>query len=401
MLVLAVNVLHISESDRAGGAARAAWKLHRDLRSRGHVSRMLVGRKQSADRDVRSVKRGNGWRAADRLAGEALDRLGLQYVFYPSSFAVARDPWFRAADVVQLHNLHGSYFSYSALPLLSRRKPVVWLLHDMWAFTGHIAYSLDCERWRHGCGSCPYLHEYPALPRDTTAALWRWKRAVYARSRLTLVTPSRWLASLVRESPLLGRFPVRHIPYAVDTEAFAPGDRAAARRALDLPPERPIVLFVASDVADPRKGFHALEQAVRGLGEPPLVVVAGAGEVPSGIETRGLAELADGRLADAYRAADVVALPSLADNFPNVAIEALACGRPVVARPAGGIGEAVRHLETGWLGADLAAGLRELLADGELRERLGRTGREVAEREYGLSLQTDRYLELYAELAGG
>jgi glycosyltransferase involved in cell wall biosynthesis len=398
---LAVNVLHISESDRAGGAARAAWKLHRDLRSRGHVSRMLVGRKQSADRDVRSVKRGNGWRAADRLAGEALDRLGLQYVFYPSSFAVARDPWFRAADVVQLHNLHGSYFSYSALPLLSRRKPVVWLLHDMWAFTGHIAYSLDCERWRHGCGSCPYLHEYPALPRDTTAALWRWKRAVYARSRLTLVTPSRWLASLVRESPLLGRFPVRHIPYAVDTEAFAPGDRAAARRALDLPPERPIVLFVASDVADPRKGFHALEQAVRGLGEPPLVVVAGAGEVRSGIETRGLAELADGRLADAYRAADVVALPSLADNFPNVAIEALACGRPVVARPAGGIGEAVRHLETGWLGADLAAGLRELLADGELRERLGRTGREVAEREYGLSLQTDRYLELYAELAGG
>src|SRR5919205_1809561 len=185
-----LNVLHISESDAAGGAARTAYKVHRGLKEQGHDSRMLVGRKVTADRDIRRIKRHDGWRAADRLTGAVLDSLGLQYALYPSSFGVSLDPWFRAADVVQLHNLHGSYFSVSALPVLTRLRPTVWLLHDQWAMTGHVAYSLDCERWRHGCGSCPYLAEYPRLRRDTTALLWRLKRAVYRRSgALPLLPP--------------------------------------------------------------------------------------------------------------------------------------------------------------------------------------------------------------------
>jgi len=135
-----LDVLHISESDAAGGAARAAYKIHRGLNGIGHRSRMLVGRKVTRDADIRRLKRNVAWRAADREAGSVLDAVDLQYVFYPSSFGVVRDDWFRAADVVQLHNLHGSYFSFTALPALSRRRPVVWLLHDQWAMTGHVAY---------------------------------------------------------------------------------------------------------------------------------------------------------------------------------------------------------------------------------------------------------------------
>jgi glycosyltransferase involved in cell wall biosynthesis len=359
---------------------------------------MLVGRKRSSDETVRSVKRNTAWRVADRATAGLLDRLGLQYVCYPSSWAVAADPWFRSADVVQLHNLHGSWFSYSALPLLTRRKPVVWLLHDMWPFTGHVAYSRDCERWRDGCVSCPYVEAYPALPRDSAATLWRWKRFVYARSRLSLVAPSRWLASLVRDSPLLGRFPLRHIPYAVDTTTFAPAVRTAARVSLGLPPDRSVVLFVAADVSDRRKGFDLLERAIHALPERPLVVVAGEAALPEDADMRALGQLDDARLAAAYAAADVVALPSRDENFPNVALEALATATPCVARPVGGIPEVVRHLETGWVGEDLAEGLRLLLGDEGLRERLGRNGREVALREYSVDLQTSRYLDLYEEL---
>src|SRR5438067_8868527 len=95
-----MNGLHISDSDRGGGAARTAWTIHTGLRGLGHGSRMLVGRPVSGDRDVRSIKRNDLWRAADRAAAEILDRLSLQYVLYPSSFAVPGDPWFRDADVV-------------------------------------------------------------------------------------------------------------------------------------------------------------------------------------------------------------------------------------------------------------------------------------------------------------
>jgi len=396
-----VNVLHISESDAAGGAARAAYKIHRGLNGLGHSSRMLVGRKVTSDGEVRRLKRNQLWRAADRAAGELLDRASLQYVFYPSSFGVAWDPWFRGADVVQLHNLHGSYFGFTALPTITRRRPVVWLLHDQWALTGHVAYSLDCERWRTGCGSCPYLDEYPRLRRDTSAFLWRLKRRVYARSRLTLVVPSRWLLELVRASPLLVRFPVHHIPHGVDASIFSPGPREEARSRLGLPPGRQIVFFAAADLEERRKGLHLLEAALRRLEARPLLVVAGSGELRAKVETHSLGVVADERvLADAYRAADVFAVPTLADVLGQTAQESIACGTPCVSFDRGGVTEVVRHLETGYQARfadvdELAKGLRTLLSDGELLERLSRRCREVAEREYSVDLQVRRYVDLY------
>lgn len=398
-----MNVLHISESDAAGGAGLAAYRLHGRLNALGHRSRMLVGRRVTADGDVRPLKRSAAWRAADRASGALLDSLGLQYAFLPSSFGLARDPWFRDADVVQLHNLHGSYFGFSALALLSRRRPTVWQLHDQWALTGHVAYSLDCERWRTGCGRCPYLDEYPRLRRDTTALLWRLKRAVYARSRLTLVVPSRWLANLVAASPLLRRFPVRRIATGIDVSLLRPGSREQARRRLGLPLERPIVLFVATELRERRKGLHLLARALRGMAAPPLLALAGEGAPPDGVESRSLGALGGEALADAYRAADLVALPTLADVQTQAAPEAIACGTPCVSFDRGGVTDVVRHLETGWQAAfgdagALAEGLATLLGDAELRARLSRRCREVAEREYSVETQATRYAALYEEL---
>ena len=401
---MGLSVLHISESDAAGGAARAAYKIHNGLNGLGHRSRMLVGRKTTADDEVRKLKRNLAWRAADRVSGSVLDAFSLQYAFYPSSFGLAVDPWFRSADVVQLHNLHGSYFSFTALPLLSRRRPVVWLLHDQWAMTGHVAYSLDCERWKHGCGSCPYLEEYPRLRRDTTAILWRMKRAVYARSRLQIVVPSRWLLDLVLASPLLERFPARHIPNGIDTTIFSPGSKHEARERLGLPLDRKLVFFAAADLHERRKGLHLLVQALQRLEDPPLLLLAGAGATPEGVESRVLGAVSDELvLRDAYRAADVFAVPTVADVLAQTAQESIACGTPCVSFDKGGVTEVVRHLETGYqakLGSvdSLAEGLATLLADDELIAKLSARCREVATREYGVDLQVSRYVELYDEV---
>lgn len=404
MLVrVGLNVLHISESDVLGGAARTAYNVHTWLNASGHLSRMLVGRKASNDAGVRRIKRGNAWRAADRLSGEVLDRLALQYVFYPSSFAVALDPWFREAQVVQLHNLHGSYFGFSALPTLSRRRPTVWLLQDQWSFTGHVAYSLDCERWLEGCGSCPYLSEYPRLRRDTTSLLWRLKRRVYDRSRLTLIVPSNWLLELVQASPLLSRFPVHRIPHGVDTEVFRPRAKGEARRRLGLPEDRPVVLFVASDLNEPRKGLHLLEQALRLMEDPPLLLAVGAGKVSSS-DSRVLGPISDDALlAQAYAAADVLAVPTVADAINQTAIESIACGTPCVSFDQGGITDVVRPGETGYRArfgdiTDFARGLRSVLdATDSFRERC----RHVAEEEYSADLQVRRYVGVYERVLDG
>jgi glycosyltransferase involved in cell wall biosynthesis len=396
-----MNVLHISDSDRGGGAARTAWTIHTGLRRLGHGSRMLVGRPLSGDEDVRSIKRNDLWRAADRAAGGVLDRLSLQYAFYPSSFGVVRDPWFRAADVIQLHNLHGSYFSFTALPRLTRRRPTFWILHDQWAMTGHVAYSHDCERWRIGCGECPYLHEYPALRRDTTAMLWRLKQRVYERSRLELVVPSRWLEQLTRESPLLARFPVHRIPHGVDTELFRPGAREEARARLGLPAGGRVVFFSAWDLGERRKGLHLLLNALERIDPRPFLVLAGDGSPPAVPECQSVGRVSDDHvLADLYRAADVYAVPTLADVLTQTAPEAVASGVPCVSFDRGGVTDVVRHMETGYQARfgdvdDLARGLELLLGDDDLRARLGRQGRELAEREFSSRVQVDRYVDLY------
>jgi len=408
-----LSVLHFSAADTVGGAARSAYRIHSGLRGRGHVSRMLVGLRASSDADVDTVWSGETGRLANRLADEVTRRLGWQYVYVPSTRRVLAHPWVAEAQLFQLFVTHAGYFAQRMLADLSARAPVVWRMSDMWAFTGHCAYSGACQRWREGCGACPDLATWPAIGRDTTAKLWRMKEDLYRRSRVTIVAPSSWIERLAKESPLLGRFPVRRIPNGIDLERFRPGARAEARRALDIDPAAEVVLFVAHGLdANPRKGSEDAIEALRRLGARPRtqVLLAGAGggswtgRLPQPIRLLGFVT-DEARLAQVYAAADVLLAPSRVENLPNVALEALASGVPVVAADAGGMRDAVRHMETGWLAPvgdpqALAEGLRWLLDDAALRARLGAGARRLAEREFARDTEVARFEALYRELAG-
>lgn len=397
-------MVHLSIADDVGGAARSAYKIHRGLRDLGVPSRMLVSYKFTDDPDVTSF-RGVLWRIVDRPFRELGEIAGLQYFFAPSSWALLAHPWLREADVVQVYNVHGGYFSYPVLAPLSRMKKVVWRLSDMWAFTGHCAYSYESERWRTGCGSCPHLTDYPGLRRDATAANWRIKRWLYERSRFHFVAPSRWIERLARESPLIGRFPISWIPNGVDLARYRPRDRSQARKALGLPVDGKILLFGDTEA---RKGGALLAKALEraDLSGTTVVTMGGDGSAADarlpGIRLGRLRD--EERIALAYAAADVFVLAALADNLPNTVLESFASGAPVVAFDVGGVADAVRHMETGYLArapqhGDLGAGISLLLRDDALRERLGRAAREAAEREYSLELQARRFAELYTRLA--
>jgi glycosyltransferase involved in cell wall biosynthesis len=214
------------------------------------------------------------------------------------------------------------------------------------------------------------------------------------------------MEGLARESPLLSHFEIHRIPNGVDLDVYRPVDRAKARLALGLDPSRPTVLFSAPDLDDPRKGGQVLEEALSRLDDVDFeLIVTGGRAALLPRRSHHLGMLSDEReLALSYAAADVFVLPTLADNLPNAVLESLACGTPCVSFAVGGIPDATRHLETGYLApsgdsAGLAEGIRTLLLDGDLRLRLSGQARETVEREFGSKLEARRFAELYATLA--
>ena len=195
---------------------------------------------------------------------------------------------------------------------------------------------------------------------------------------------------------------MHRIPHGVETDVFRPLPKDEARRRLGLPEGRPLVLFSASDLNEPRKGLHLLEEALSRMDDPPLLALAGAGEIPKRVETAWLGSISDDEvLAQAYSAADVLAVPTVADALTQTAIESIACGTPCVAFDRGGVTDVVTD-ETGYQARfgdvdDLARGLRVVLED---HDRFAARCREVAEEEFSVDLQVQRYVELYGRVIG-
>lgn len=401
-----MRILHLNTYDTHGGAARDAYRLHRGLLDRGIDSRMLVGHKMSSDPTVEVLAGGRIRQLANRAVGLMGDAIGLQYLTYPASFRLLWHPWYREADVLQLHNLHDGYFNPFTLLGVSRDQPVVLRLADMWSFTGHCSYSYDSDRWKSGCGSCPYLDAEPALPVDTSHLHWSLKKRIFSRLNLGVVAPSGWMASLASRAPVLAGSEVHHVPSGVDSELFRPLDRQAAREALDLPADRPVLMFGAVSLQDERKGGDHLRSVLHRLASRDsqlMVLLVGntAEDLELPVPARRLGWVSNDRfLAQCYSASDLFLAPTLADNLPNAVLESLACGTPVVAFDVGGVSDAVRHLETGWLAeagnvSELAEGIGRLLADDSSRERMGEFGRRRVQEQFQPGQEVDRFLELY------
>lgn len=417
-----MRILHVATDDLAGGAGRCAYRLHLGLRDLGQESEMLVRRRRSEDASVRSARSDPRPLArARRRARRWWSRRG-RHEDRPSwteSYSDGRSwlgvSWrrhLRDLDVVNLHRVEGLIDYQRFFGIVPPTLPIVWTMHDMNAFTGGCPYDLGCGRFRERCGRCPQLGSERA--RDASRATWLRKEKLFGAlpaERLHVVTPSRWLAGEVRSSSLFGdRFEVSVIPYGVDTEAYAPRERAAARRTLGLPRDVPVLLFVAHSLDNRRKGGgllpEALPRVVRRVPELHLLVLGKRAEAltTDRVPTVAVGYTSDDRLLSlVYSAADLLVLPSLQDNLPATALEALACGLPIVGFEVGGIPDMIRPGRTGVLAPAgdaeaLGEAIVRALEDDSARAALSHECRRIALDEYPLELQARRYLELYSGL---
>lgn len=406
-----ISVLHISHFDNVGGSGRSAYKIHCGLRKLGFESKMLVRTRATSDEDVGLIR--SGWsRLADKAASLLTETLALQYIYLPSSDRLLDHPWYRAAHVVQLYNLHGNYFSPRVLPRISRQKRLVWRLSDMWPMTGHCAHSGPCDQWQTGCRRCPHLDAYPRLKWDTASVLWNWKRRLYRRCDIHFVAPSRWIERRARASLLLAPFPISIIRNGVDCGVFKPMARGPCRATLGIQPGGQGVLFLAQNLRDSHKGATLFLEAMQRLCQSSngdfFVMLVGAGaapfpaQLPCPVWRHGQIH-DDHLLALVYNAADLIVHSAPVENLPNSLLEAMACGRPAVAFDVGGVAELVDHRQNGFLApaADtdqLAAGVRWVLADGARWQCLSRRCRQRVLCDYSLSGQTESFAWLYRRL---
>jgi len=423
-----MRVLQVSARESQGGAAVSAFRLHKGLQREGVRSQMLVGRPDLGDPDVFAIDQAVAPfytpldRFADRLGRRIAKSRGLPYDRYRSTRHIPETGLVEQADLIHFHNLHGNYFDLRSLPAFAAKKPLVWTLHDMWAFTGHCAYSYGCDRWQAGCHHCPLYagdrrdFAEPPLPRmDRSRPTWLEKREIFRRTPVQVVTPSDWLRRMAETSILQPGATFRTIPYGIDLDVFRPVERGAARDLLEIPAESKVILFAAEDAAKKRKGLALLLKALDGLREesdqPLFLLTLGdtrnLGDRLDGFPARSLGFVHDEkRLRTAFAAADVFVSPTLADNLPVVLIEALACGTPAVAFNVGGVPEIIDHMQTGYLAelmdvADLRRGIAALLDDPGMLEEMAARCRRAAEERFSLSRQARAYIALYEEALAG
>jgi glycosyltransferase involved in cell wall biosynthesis len=398
-----MRVVHICTSN-SGGAAKAGIRLHHGLLQTGIQSTFLClhqsgqgfeGLHRFSPKPHSFVKRqlrrlGFFRTQAERNRHAVSGKEGeYEILSFPcTDYDLASHPLVKGADIIHLHWV-ANFLDWPSF-FKKANKPIVWTLHDMNPFQGGFHYHDDVVRNETKLGALEKrLREIK-------------RKSLEGIQNLTVITPSSWLMEESSKSEILGRFPHYHISYGLDTEVFKPYSKELAREVFGLPKDKNILLFVSENTTNRRKGIDLLQDALKQAGNKNLLAVA-IGRKPAlpreNDPIHYLGSIEDERLmALAYAASDAFVIPSREDNLPNVMLEALACGRPVIGFPIGGIKEVVKHGANGLLAKDLSSeALAEVLIaffDGKHAFDLEAI-KEDAHRQFELSQQAGEYIELY------
>jgi glycosyltransferase involved in cell wall biosynthesis len=411
MKILIVNTLDIE-----GGAARAAYRLHRALLAKGIASQMLVQRKSSDDFTVicpeTKIQKGLG-RIRPMLDALPVYRYknSIKTLFSPSWLPfsnMVNNINTLKPDLVHLHWVAGGMMRIEDITRI--KAPIVWSLHDNWVFTGGCHIMWGCTRYQQACGNCPILRS--GKDNDLSRKVFIRKERMFDKlDNVTIVSLSYWLYKCAIKSPLLSKYTHVCLPNPIDTKIFSPVDRRVARELLNLPQEKKMILFGAmSATSDINKGHKELTKALLSVNTDVELVVFGSSKPQMSqdftYKTHYLGRLYDDvTLKVLYSAADVMVVPSLQEAFGQTATEAMACGTPVVAFATTGLLDIVDHQINGYLAKpfdtnDLANGIDWVL-NAKNYEQLCENAREKVMNTFDSRLVAKQYIDLYQNIIDG
>ena len=394
MNILQINTRYIG----GGGAAYIANELHRNINENTECnSKFLYGR--GAEGDENSVR-------ITYPKGEIISAAAFRLFSKEININKDMEQYIKKCDVVHLHNIHGYFINFKKLFSLIKKynKPVVWTLHDMWPITGRCAYSFGCTKWKEHCGNCENKNSYPKTMMDRSESELKLKKEIIGslnKDKLVVVTPSKWLADICRKS-YLNKFNIVDIPNGIETIDIKEG-KSDLRKKYKLDENKKVVLFVAADANDERKGIKYILDIIPQCKDYIFVSI---GKKIEGFNEDNFIQcgyIKDRKVInEIYKMADIFVIPSLDDNFPTTVLEAFSNGTPVIGFNQGGIPEQIGY-DSGVVVNEVSSKalkqkLVEVLEDNDLCKIYSRNAKEKFEREYSIGKFIDRYMEVYKKL---
>lgn len=379
-----MKILVIGTIDNRGGAANVSWELRKRLKAGGHTVSTFVRYKYSNESDVFAIprKRYQDW----------LVKLFANDLMFAWNNYLLETKEFKEADIVHCHNLHSNFFDLKTLQKMSSQKPVVWTLHDMWAFTGFASNSATLRN--------PNPKKFLLYLWDNTSNLLRIKKNIYTKSKLYLVAVSDWMKNEASKS-ILGEQPITRIYNGIDIDTFKPYDKTVTKKELGLPLNKKIVAFGVKGWCDSNKIIDSY------IGDESIffIAIGHSNITTSNKNYLTLPHTQDRNLFAKYLSAtDVFFHPTPEDSFGLISAEALSCGTPVVTYNVDALPEIVSHKEVGYVAEyqnikDAKNGIEYIL--NLSKNEYGRMSEKARERivnKFSIEKMYMEYLTLYKKI---
>lgn len=328
------NNLQVGDNDLVGNKFNG-HDLHLYLRDRNIDSKHLVWNKESDDENTYVIAGEKTYRESMRQ--NALDvqkKYSLDSISNPITYDILYNELFLNTDVVHFHLIHNFIFDIQMLPIMSGLKPIVWTLHDPWAFGGHCIHHYDCKKWETHCEECPYLDDHFKLDKDNSALNFAVKKMAIENSSLDVIVASKWMERKVRKSPIFQGKRIHLVPFGVNHDVFKLLDKSVARDELKIPKDAFVVAFRCDYSGF--KGMDYIEYVLENLSlKRKIYVLALANTFNKKIDGVIVKNYGwvknDELLSKIYNAADMFLAPSKAESFGMMVVEAMSCGTlPIV-----------------------------------------------------------------------
>jgi glycosyltransferase involved in cell wall biosynthesis len=402
-----MKILQINNTDLPG-ARFNGYNLLQDFNKKGIWVKQLVYEKYSDNENVISFA--DSINTLGIYAGFE-KKISVHGLVYPYGHKIVAMDEFKAADVVHYHLIHNRIVSLYDFPMMAAKKRSVWTLHDPWVFTGHCIHPMECSKYLTGCNNCEHLERNFPLSEDKSNLLWEIKKEVYRKIDIDIVVASNWMKNLTEKSPLTKHFKRIHvIPFGINLDKYYCDviRKRQARKKLNIPDDR-IALFFRADNSE-FKGLKYIKKMLEMLSTDKKLTLLTVGEKGLLNKYRLKYQIKDygwihdeAEIADVYAAADIFLMPSTAEAFGVMAIEAMATGIPVIVMEGTALPDVVNAPKCGIAFAkddvnEFTAIVKRLIENESERVNRGKCSRAFAEKNYDENVYFNKMLKLYSEI---